>query len=88
MAATIDQTRPDQTRPDQTRPDHYSAFYSDDFYGEQLLDKSFISASKVIKEVKNYVNFQSVIDIGCGVGNMLRVCLDSGVKIIRGVDGS
>ena len=51
-------------------------------------DKNFISASKVIQAAKNYVDFQSVIDIGCGVGNMLRACLDSEVKIIRGVDGS
>ena len=78
MAATIDKTR----------QGHYSAFYSDNFYSFLQSDKNFISASKVIQAAKNYVNFQSVIDIGCGVGNMLRACLDSGVKIIRGVDGS
>lgn len=29
-----------------------------------------------------------MIDIGCGVGNMLKACLDFGAQTIRGVDGS
>ena len=42
----------------------------------------------MISVVREYVKFSSVLDIGCGVGQMLRAYHDSGVNIIRGVDGS
>ncbi len=38
--------------------------------------------------MKEYLSFDSVIDIGCGAGQILMACRDSGVEIIRGVDGS
>ena len=78
----------DQTRPDQTRPDHYSAFYSDKFYKGHHSDLSITSARKIVSVLKQYINFESVIDIGCGVGQNLMACYESGAKIIRGVDGS
>ena len=34
------------------------------------------------------MTFDSVIDVGCGAGQMLDACSKAGVKIIRGVDGS
>ena len=81
-------TRPDQTRPDQTRPDHYSAFYSDKFYKGHHSDSAITSARKIVSVFKEYLTFESVIDIGCGVGQNLMACYESGAKAIRGVDGS
>lgn len=82
MAAIID-----QTRPDQTRPDHYSAFYSDKFYTIHYSDKALTSAYKVVKILREYLSFDSAIDIGCGVGQVLKACSETGTSIIRGVDG-
>ena len=83
-----DQTRPDQTRPDQTRPDHYSAFYSDKFYEAHHSDIALISAYKAVKVVRKYLDFDSVIDIGCGGGQVLKACSEAGSHTIHGVDGS
>ena len=90
MAAIIDQTRPDQTRPDQNyalNKDNLSSVYSDDFYELNRSDTNYVSACKVLGMLKKYFPFDSVIDIGCGVGQMLRACSDMGVTTIRGVDG-
>ncbi len=38
--------------------------------------------------MRQYIPFSSAIDIGYGIDNMLRACQDSGVSVIRGVDGS
>ncbi|MBR0151646.1 MAG: class I SAM-dependent methyltransferase [Synergistaceae bacterium] len=38
--------------------------------------------------MRDYVSFESVIDIGCGVAQVLMACYESGVGVIRGVDGS
>ena len=71
-----------------TRPDHYSAFYSDKFYKGHHSDSAITSARKIVSVLKEYLTFESVIDIGCKVGQNLMDCCESGAKIIRGVDGS
>lgn len=71
-----------------TKSDHYSAFYSDKFYKGHHSDLAITSARKIVSILKEYISFESVIDIGCGVGQNLMACCESGAKIIRGVDGS
>ena len=34
------------------------------------------------------MNFESVIDLGCAVGQILNACANAGAKVITGVDGS
>ena len=75
-------------RPDQTRPDHYSAIYSDEFYKAHHSDSLISAADKIVAAIKGFMSFDSVIDIGCGAGLILGACLKSGVKVVRGVDGS
>ena len=67
--------------------DHYSAFYSDKFYKIHYSDKALTSAYKVVKILREYLSFDSAIDIGCGVGQVLKACSETGTSIIRGVDG-
>ncbi|RYY12640.1 MAG: hypothetical protein EOO04_33270, partial [Chitinophagaceae bacterium] len=46
------------------------------------------SARKVIPLVNEVVKPASVIDVGCGVGNWLKVWLeDIGINIIQGIEG-
>lgn len=42
----------------------------------------------IIPEIIKLINPQNVVDIGCGIGNFLKVCEQCGVKDILGVDGS
>ena len=51
-------------------------------------ERNYYSSCKVITLLKNFMRINSVIDIGCGVGNMLKACSDLGAEVIRGVDGS
>jgi hypothetical protein len=61
--------------------------YKDNFY-EYHLQGALSSAGAVIPVVKEYVNPNSVIDIGCGIGAWLSVWEKNGVKEIKGVDGA
>ena len=72
------------TRPDQ----HNYAFYSRWFYKGLNQDIIVTSSRNIIKIVQEYIHFDSVIDIGCGIGQILRACSEAGAKTIRGVDGT
>lgn len=38
--------------------------------------------------MREYLSFSSVIAIGAGVGQILKVCSETGASVIRGIDGS
>ncbi len=64
-----------------------SNYYSTDFYKEQV-DTSYQSAKKIIPLVFELFKPKSVIDVGCGVGNWLKVWVDDfGILDYMGVEG-
>ncbi|MBI2103498.1 class I SAM-dependent methyltransferase [Candidatus Woesebacteria bacterium] len=63
-----------------------SQFYTKDFYSTyQSGTKS--SAEVIVPIVMELVSPKSVVDIGCGTGEFLKVFEDHGVKDILGIDG-
>lgn len=60
--------------------------YDKAFYEDQK-DGSYISAKEILPIIFNLVHFQSVVDIGCGVGTWLKACEELGVNDILGLDG-
>jgi SAM-dependent methyltransferase len=60
--------------------------YDEEYYQHQKAG-SYSSAQVVVPLVIDMVSPKSVIDIGCGVGNWLKVFKESGVENIRGLDG-
>jgi len=60
--------------------------YTSNFYNTYL-DESRGSARSVLPHVFELVKPHSVIDVGCGVGTWLSVCLELGVSDVLGVDG-
>jgi len=46
------------------------------------------SADAFLPFLKEYINPQSVIDVGCGLGTWLKVFVDDGCNEILGVDGN
>lgn len=60
--------------------------YSPEFF-ESLHAGSLRSAREIVPLVLHYVQPQSVIDVGCGIGTWLSVFKEHGVKKIYGVDG-
>lgn len=61
--------------------------YDSSFYST-FASTSIASAREVLPIVKELVNPQSVVDVGCGIGTWLRVWVDLGVQNIVGIDGS
>ena len=61
--------------------------YSSTFYKNQRKG-SASSAMKILQLVKTYIPFSSAVDIGCGVGEWLKVCSELGAEKILGLDGS
>ncbi len=61
--------------------------YSDHFYSE-MEDTSLSSARVVVPIVLDYLSVNSVVDVGCGMGNWLKVFSENGVANIRGFDGA
>lgn len=61
--------------------------YTEEFYDWQRSD-SGISAKHILSVLREYVDFKSAIDIGCGVGEWLKVCSQMGATKILGVDGA
>lgn len=55
---------------------------------QRHLRESLSSAENVIPLVMGYVQPESVIDIGCGIGTWLSVWNKKGVADVRGVDGN
>jgi SAM-dependent methyltransferase len=62
--------------------------YDEQFYAWQA-DGSLSSAQVVVPILKELINPETVIDVGCGVGTWLRAWahLDEGVTMLAGVDG-
>ncbi|MDR1481572.1 MAG: methyltransferase domain-containing protein [Synergistaceae bacterium] len=56
------------------------------FQGEQ--ETSAKSAVLVLNIVNNFVTVNSVVDIGCGVGEWLKVYYEKGIDNILGIDGA
>lgn len=45
------------------------------------------AAELILPYVFSLIPVKSVIDVGCGIGTWLKVCLDSGITDIKGIDG-
>jgi SAM-dependent methyltransferase len=60
--------------------------YNTEFYKQQQ-GGSFRSAGVVVAALMRFINFNSVIDVGCGVGTWLRALMEHGVSDVVGVDG-
>ncbi len=62
-------------------------YYTKDFY-DGIQDKSYSSAKRILSIVNEYIHPESVIDIGCGAGNWLRVWKEEyGIEKIKGYEG-
>lgn len=62
-----------------------------DLHGGQLLQqeaKNKQSAVRILKALFEYVQPQSALDVGCGLGTWLRVASELGVQDIQGLEGS
>lgn len=62
-------------------------FYDGSYYRSDELDPDLRSPRVVVPLVISMVQPRSVVDVGCGAGNWLRVCLECGVETVFGVDG-
>lgn len=62
------------------------AKYKSKFY-ESRHNNTFYSAERIIDLVTDWVEPESVIDIGCGVGTWLNVFKEKGVDTVLGVEG-
>ena len=60
--------------------------YTERFYDYQR-STSALSAQKIFPLIKEYLVFDSVVDVGCGVGEWLKVCQEMGSSRILGIDG-
>lgn len=60
--------------------------YTEKFY-DRIKGDSLSSAREILPLVMKFINPQSVIDVGCGVGSFLSVFKENGVNDIFGVDG-
>lgn len=60
--------------------------YTDDFFGE-MVTTSGKAAEFIVPDLIQKTNCQSVLDLGCGTGEWLRVWQKCGIKDILGVDG-
>jgi SAM-dependent methyltransferase len=59
--------------------------YKDNFHSYHL-NESLNSAKAVIPEILKYLNFSTILDVGCGIGTWLTVLKEHN-KIIHGIDG-
>lgn len=46
------------------------------------------SAKNILPIVREYIQFDSVVDVGCGIGSWLKESLDVGALKILGIDGN
>jgi SAM-dependent methyltransferase len=63
-----------------------SQVYNSNFFASQS-SGSINSAREVLKIVKDLIQPESVVDIGCGLGTWLKAWLELGVTEVLGVDG-
>lgn len=65
----------------------YRHKYNKTFYG--YIERGSISSAEIVLPIlMNNVKFNSVIDIGCGLGAWLSVFKNIGIKDILGIDGA
>ncbi len=60
--------------------------YNSNYYQHQK-SGSYASAEQIVPIALNYYRPNSIIDLGCGVGNWLSVFKQNGVEKILGIDG-
>lgn len=60
--------------------------YSEEFYKKEDLSR-FLTADIVLTEFFKFYQPKSIVDIGCGLGHWLSVCVDKGINDIKGYDG-
>lgn len=65
--------------------------YNSKFYDKQSND-SYVSAKVVLSCIQNIfskkIRFNSMLDVGCGVGSWLAAASELGIKVQKGLDGS
>jgi SAM-dependent methyltransferase len=61
--------------------------YTADFYKSDAINQSSQSARRIAPIVRRLVPVQSVLDVGCGRGDLLRAFTEEGVTDILGLDG-
>jgi hypothetical protein len=61
--------------------------YTDTFFSN-VSEASTASAQVIVPMVLDLVRPQSVIDVGCGLGQWARAFRDHGVPVVRGYDGA
>lgn len=59
--------------------------YGDQFYSNR--GGTLISAQHIVPLVREYVPVSSAVDIGCGLGEFLKVFSETGTSRVLGVDG-
>ena len=65
---------------------NFGEIYNKGFYEGQA-DESYNSGKTILQTLASEIKFDSVIDVGCGVGAWLKAAKELGVKDICGVDG-
>jgi SAM-dependent methyltransferase len=61
--------------------------YTNSFF-ESHSDGSASSARVILPILCERIQFQNVVDVGCGIGNWLSVFVEKGISDVVGVDGS
>lgn len=68
-------------------PIHHNS-RADGFFYEKRDDLTRLAARRILKILRDQLGpFESVVDIGCGVGTWLSVAEELGAKCTRGIDG-
>ncbi|WP_338571537.1 glycosyltransferase [Erwinia billingiae] len=60
--------------------------YDKGFYENQR-NSSYYAAKKILRQIKELYDFESVVDIGCGMGEWLKASSELGAATIKGYDG-
>lgn len=61
--------------------------YDNSFFERQKVG-SLASARNILPFILNLIHPKSVINVGCGVGTWLSVCMEAGIEDVLGVDGN
>lgn len=58
----------------------------DEIYYKKHEKGSYCSAISILEYILSFYNFNSLVDLGCGMGTWCKAALDLGVKDILGID--
>lgn len=72
--------------PDVSTGDRQSAQYDQAFY-QQHQPVTYASAKKLVPLVVNWLDAQSIVDVGCGQGHWLIAAAEVGISDLTGFDG-